>query len=289
MLGDGSAGSTVLVTGAGGHLGPLVAKRLATQGHRLRLLDSDARRPIGAVGAVLVGDVAEPNVCARAVADVTGVIHLAALHGIHLADHRPGEFWRTNATGTFELLVAARAAGVRWFVLASSIGVYGDAVGWLDEGAAGRPVDVYQLTKIVDEQVVDFARTQWGLASVCLRLGIFVQVPPAAERWRLLTGGVALEDVAEAIVRVTRRLGAGGSLPPALNVVAPVPFVAADLPDLQRDPGRVVERCYPGTNASSQLAGVDPIARIYPTQALGTALGWQPQVRFGPALPPSST
>jgi nucleoside-diphosphate-sugar epimerase len=284
MLGHRSTGTTVLVTGAGGHLGLLVAEGLAADGHRLRLLDQVARRPIDALGEALVGDLAEPGVCRSAVAGVAGVVHLAALHGIHLADHGPSAFWRTNATGTFELLLAARAAGVRWFVFASSIGVYGDAVGWLDEGVAGRPVDVYQLTKIVDEQIVDFARTQWSLASVCLRLGIFVPVPPPDEQRRLLAGGVAPTDVTEAIVRVTRRLIAGGSLPPALNVVAPVPFVAADLKELGRNPSRVVQGYFPEAESRSDLAGLDPIVSIYPTDALGATLGWQPEVRFSPLL-----
>jgi len=280
----------ILVTGAGGHLGRLVAEALAADGRSMRLLDRPESLQGGGPGERLAGDIADQETCGRAVEGAAGVVHLAALHGIHLFDQPPEAFWRTNVDGTFALLRAAAAARVPWLVFASSIGVYGDAEGWLDEGVCGHPIDVYQLTKVVGEDLVRFAGTQWGMRTVSLRLGIFVPTPPDNERRRLLAGGVRVTDAATAVVLAARRLSTGGDLPRAINVVARVPFTADDLPALDAEPAAVLERHWPGIGAAFSARGSVPprVTRIYPTETLRASLGWRPKAERPILLEPPS-
>ena len=75
---------------------------------------------------LLEGDVASPDVCARAVAGVERILHQAALGSVPRSIEEPLETNAANVTGQLALLEAARRAGVRRFVYASSSSVYGD-------------------------------------------------------------------------------------------------------------------------------------------------------------------
>ena len=112
----------ILVTGAGGNLGRVVSPVLAKAGHELRLFDF---RAVPSDHEVIVGDVRDPDAVARAMRGVDAVVHGAALHGVHLGNWSVDDFWSTNCTGTFVVYDAAREAGVRRIVLASSMAVYG--------------------------------------------------------------------------------------------------------------------------------------------------------------------
>ncbi|MEU2201543.1 NAD-dependent epimerase/dehydratase family protein [Isoptericola sp. NPDC019482] len=106
---------TVLVTGASGLLGGAVARALVTRGDDVRTLQ---RRPSGVDGAAdVLGSVTDPDVVARAVDGVDGVVHLAAKVSLAGA---PAEFHEVNVEGTRTLLGAAERAGVRRFVQVSS-------------------------------------------------------------------------------------------------------------------------------------------------------------------------
>lgn len=105
----------VLVTGASGFLGGAVATALVDAGHEVRTLQ---RRPSGVAGAGdILGSVTEPDVVAHAVADVEGIVHLAAK--VSLAGD-PREFAAVNVDGTRILLDAAEAAGASRVVFVSS-------------------------------------------------------------------------------------------------------------------------------------------------------------------------
>jgi nucleoside-diphosphate-sugar epimerase len=116
----------VLLTGAGGNLGRAAVPALLAAGHEVRSFDF---RPVPGVENMVVGDVRDRNAVARAVEGVDAVVHGAALHGVHLGTWPAHEFWSTNATGTFTVYEAARAAGIGRMVLASSMVVYGGVAG----------------------------------------------------------------------------------------------------------------------------------------------------------------
>jgi uncharacterized protein YbjT (DUF2867 family) len=112
---------TVLVTGATGFIGPNVAHALRAREEPVRAL---VRRPeratqLVAWGVELApGDVTDPLSLAAAVEGVDTVVHLVAI----IRGSRD-DFERVMAQGTRDLVAAARAAGVRRFVLASALGL----------------------------------------------------------------------------------------------------------------------------------------------------------------------
>jgi nucleoside-diphosphate-sugar epimerase len=115
--------------------------------------------PVGLVpGAVewCTGDVTcEPDV-ARAMTDVSHVVHLAGL--LHLPDPPPrlvAEYDRVNVDGTARVLRQAGAAGVTRVVFASTVCVYGPFQGLpLTEDATPRPDTPYAATKLRAEALV---------------------------------------------------------------------------------------------------------------------------------------
>jgi len=124
------------------------------------------------------------------------VVHGAALHGIHLQKWPPEAFWSVNVTGTFNLLEAARAAGVRRLVLCSTMAVYGASAepppdGWamVTDDSPALPEDVYGMSKWLCEHLGRYYARRWAIPTVALRLGMFV--PESFERYgfRLLFGG----------------------------------------------------------------------------------------------------
>ena len=98
------------------------------------------------------GDVASPEVCGDAVASVDAVLHQAALGSVPRSIERPLDSNDANVTGHLALIEAARRAGVRRFVYASSSSVYGDSPTLPKvEDQLGRPLSPYAVTKLANE------------------------------------------------------------------------------------------------------------------------------------------
>ncbi|GAA1650413.1 SDR family oxidoreductase [Georgenia ruanii] len=113
--------SEVLLTGASGQLGRVVAPALAVAGHGVRALSREGRADDGPVRWVR-GDLATGAGLAEAVAGADAVVHLAS------APYRRGYTRQVDVEGTYRLAAAARAAGVGHLVYVSIVGV--DAVPW---------------------------------------------------------------------------------------------------------------------------------------------------------------
>jgi uncharacterized protein YbjT (DUF2867 family) len=110
----------ILVTGGTGFIGPKIVHKLRTDGHDVRCLVRDRRggAEVAGWGAGLVeGDVADPASLGAAVAGCDIVIHLVAI----LTGPRE-DFDRVMEQGTRNLVDAAKAAGVRRFILMSALG-----------------------------------------------------------------------------------------------------------------------------------------------------------------------
>lgn len=108
----------VLVTGAGGFVGGVVARMLRARGDTVRTVARGDYPALTALGCTHVrGDLAEPPVADEAVADVDTVIHVAAKAGMW---GPAAEYEASNVTATQRLLDACVARGVRSFVFTSS-------------------------------------------------------------------------------------------------------------------------------------------------------------------------
>jgi UDP-N-acetylglucosamine/UDP-N-acetylgalactosamine 4-epimerase len=116
------------------------------------------------------GDIRDPDACRRACDGVDFVLHQAALGSVPRSIEDPVTTNSVNISGFLEMLVAARAAGVKRFVYAASSSTYGDHPGLPKvESLIGRPLSPYAITKFADELYADvFART-YGFPSIGLR------------------------------------------------------------------------------------------------------------------------
>jgi UDP-glucose 4-epimerase len=85
----------VLITGAGGSLGRVLAPALVKRGHEPVLFDN---RPIETPYPFQLGDVTNKDDVLEVMQGVDAVVHGAALHGIHLAKYTAHDFWNLNVT-----------------------------------------------------------------------------------------------------------------------------------------------------------------------------------------------
>ncbi len=167
-----------LVTGGLGFIGSHLVDRLLDEGHDVRVLDNASTGRVENLAhrrgeqrlEVMIGDVADGAVAAKACEGVDRVYHLAALADIVPSMQRPMDYHRANVDGTASILEAARHANVKRFVYAASSSCYGlpDAYP-TPETAAPRPEYPYALTKYVGEQYVLHWAKVYRLPAVSLR------------------------------------------------------------------------------------------------------------------------
>jgi UDP-glucose 4-epimerase len=169
--------SRCLVTGGAGFIGSHVAEALLARGAHVRVLDnlSGGRREylelLASVGAeAIVGDVRQPDDLRRAVRDVEVVFHHAAIASPQRSIDDPAATLETNLTGTQNVLLAARDAGARRVVYASSAAVYGDSPEFPKrEDMAPQPLSPYGLHKLAGEGLCGLFTRLYGLETVALR------------------------------------------------------------------------------------------------------------------------
>ena len=166
-------GSRILVTGGAGFIGAVLVRRLVAEGFIVRVLDDLSRgrreRLAGLDVELMVGDVRSERVARDAVAGAEAVIHLAwrPVEGPREERHAHD----VNVTGTLSLLTAARDAGVRRFLFASSASVYGGRAGHLlHEETAPQPQDSDGAHKVAAETYVRLFGLRDGLPVSILRL-----------------------------------------------------------------------------------------------------------------------
>ncbi|MFN8095068.1 MAG: SDR family oxidoreductase [Vicinamibacteria bacterium] len=115
-------------------------------------------------------DVSSPEACKGAVEGVDVVLHQAALGSVPRSIEEPLLSNRANVTGHLALLDAAREAGIRRFVYASSSAVYGDSPKMPKvEGETGDPISPYAVTKMANELYATCYGHLHGLETVGLR------------------------------------------------------------------------------------------------------------------------
>lgn len=119
---------------------------------------------------LIEGDIADPDVCARACQDVRIVLHQAALGSVPRSIEEPLTTHRSNVTGFINMLDAARRAGVKRFVYASSSAVYGDEPNLPKvEHRIGNPLSPYAASKLMNEIYARVFGRIYGIETVGLR------------------------------------------------------------------------------------------------------------------------
>ncbi len=172
-----------LVTGGAGFIGSNIVEALLRRGDSVVVLDDfstgrrsnlDAAlqaRPAGAPEPdVIEGDIRDVETVRRAVRAVTHVLHQAALPSVQRSVEDPESSHAVNATGTLNLLVAARDAGVKRFVYASSSSVYGDSPELPKvESMPTAPLSPYAVSKLAGEHYCRIFHALYGLETIALR------------------------------------------------------------------------------------------------------------------------
>jgi CDP-glucose 4,6-dehydratase len=175
-----------LVTGAGGFGGSWLAKLLLERGHEVVSFDRELEGPSGLALLGLEGDVDEETgdltEAGRVAAVLAGqrpdaVFHLAAQAIVGAALDSPLPTFRANVEGTWNLMEAARSAGVGRVIVASSDKAYGPH-GQLPytEDAALQPIYPYDVSKAAADMI---ARSYWHT----------YELPVAVTRFANIYGG----------------------------------------------------------------------------------------------------
>jgi UDP-glucose 4-epimerase len=165
-----------LVTGGAGFIGSHIAEALFRKGERVRVLDNFStgyrhnlafcRRDLD----LMEGDLRNPGNCRKAVRGVDFVLHCAALPSVPKSVQDPAGTNESNTTGTLNLLVAARAAGVKRLVYSSSSSVYGDSPALPKiESMPPEPLSPYAIQKYVGELYCRMFYQLYGFETVALR------------------------------------------------------------------------------------------------------------------------
>ena len=164
-----------LVTGAAGFIGRSIASELLARGETVRGIDNfSTGKRANLVGLetmeFIEGDLADPAACARACAGVEVIFHEAALASVPRSVEDPVGTNVACVDATLNLLVAARAAGVRRVVYAGSSSAYGDSVELpKHEGMLPSPISPYAVAKLAGEHYMGAFSRVYGLETVVLR------------------------------------------------------------------------------------------------------------------------
>ena len=165
-----------LVTGGAGFIGSHISERLVREGHSVRILDdlsSGKEENLTSFRGdveLIKGDIRDADVVKRAASGVEIVFHEAALGSVPRSVADPLTTHEVNITGTLNVFLAARDAGVRRVVYASSSSVYGETpVLPKSEDMIPQPLSPYALSKLAGEHYSSVFKQVYGFEIVSLR------------------------------------------------------------------------------------------------------------------------
>jgi UDP-glucose 4-epimerase len=172
----------VLVTGGAGFVGSHLAEGLVGSGYAVRVLDDlatgsrDNLHHLTHQIELLEASILDTEALRRAMAGVEVVFHEAAIPSVPRSVRNPAISNEVNVTGTLNVLIAARDAGVRRLVYAGSSSAYGASPalaaspdGRRVETMPTRPMSPYAVAKLAGEQYCQVFAGIYGLETVCLR------------------------------------------------------------------------------------------------------------------------
>lgn len=162
-----------LVTGGAGFIGSSIVEALAADGADVVVLDDLSTgfgENVSPAATLVEGDVADEAAVRRAAEGCELVFHLAASRAVSRSVEQPLETDRVNVAGTLTVLLAARDAGARRVITASSSSVYGGADQLpTPETAPLVPRSPYAVSKMAGEHYARVFFELYGVETVALR------------------------------------------------------------------------------------------------------------------------
>jgi len=165
-----------LVTGGAGFIGSNICRRLVAEGCSVRVLDNLLTGKRSNLADVIdridfiEADMGDAEVARAAMKDVDVVLHQGALPSVPLSVDDPASTHRHCVDATFNVLMAARDAGVKRLVYAASSSAYGDApTSPKVETMPTSPLSPYAVGKLVGEYYNSVFSKVFGLETISLR------------------------------------------------------------------------------------------------------------------------
>jgi nucleoside-diphosphate-sugar epimerase len=286
----------ILVTGGAGFIGSHLCEGLLARGYAVRVLDSliyGKREWVPAAAEFIEGDIRDMDACAKAAAGMDGVLHCAAMSRSGPSQEQIDVCTGSNITGTQNMLLAARDAGVKRFIYSGSSTYYGNRPPPHREDDPADILNIYGLTKRVGEQYTLLFDQDFNLPSVVLRyFNVYGPRQPETGAYALVLG-IFLRRAADG--KVLEIHGDGSQRRDFVHVRD---VVAANIAALESGVRGTVFNVGSGTSLSvKELANMispnqihtegrkgDSLATLADISRIKTALGWSPKVLFADGL-----
>ncbi len=165
----------IFITGGLGNIGIDLAKKLSELGHQIIIFDNrEDRTHIHNDDPniqIILGDVLNLDHIKRSILGVTGIIHLAALSRVIWGYENPHKCVEVNVMGVINVLEAARTSVRKpWVIFGSSREVYGEPDSFpVNENAPKKIANVYGVTKLMGENLLEKYCENYGLSGITLR------------------------------------------------------------------------------------------------------------------------
>lgn len=193
----------VLVTGAAGNIGSYFAEQNRGR-YRLRLMlrEGDEHDELAKFGEIVIGDLTDLDQMKELCRGVDTVLHLAA-------SASPSSTWDeilpANIIGTYNIFAAAKSAGCRRVIYASSIHAVSGYPADVQVKTSDpvNPGDLYGVSKCFGEALARYCAEKENLSAIALRIGAFQPIQTAHEESNigLLDAFVSRRDLNQLIIR----------------------------------------------------------------------------------------
>ncbi len=167
------------VTGGAGYIGSTLIRNLLADGHSVASLDNQIKgdyshlRSLNFKNVKLIeGDIRNTEDINLALSRADAVVHMAALSDLDACNDNPEEAISINIYGTHRILETAVRNRVKKVIFCSSAAIYGIPSSLpVTERHALHPLNLYGVTKLAGEKLLDAYHRNYGLETIILRFG----------------------------------------------------------------------------------------------------------------------
>ena len=164
--------SKLIVTGGAGFIGSHLTDKLIELGNEVVVVDNlmlGNKEFVNDAASFVEDDIRNLDKLEEVFAEAEAVFHLAADPRLQVSIEDPISTHEINVTGTVNVLLAAKNAGVKKVIFSSSCAVYGNKKSPIKESENTDPLNPYALHKLMGEQYCKLFSSLYGLETISLR------------------------------------------------------------------------------------------------------------------------